>query len=322
MQVGTDRRKGLKSLFATAVAATLVLTGCSKGGADDTSAVDDASNGDVAVERVAAVGMGDGDTLMALGIKPVTVSAWGQEGDVDESGVGPWARELLGDAKPTVIYGAGTGFTPEILEKIASTDPDHIIAVNAAVDEQAEDSLNKIAPTTLKPEGFEDWQVPWEDQVEQISEAVGKEQEGDKLIEETKSAFEKFRKEHSELQGETAAVVMPYDGKIGIYTSGDGRGAFIESLGFEIPEEIEGDGESFYRDVAPENYDIFNNVDHLFVLDYQGAVDELKKEPTFTNLDVVKDGRVKYISEDVGNAMSMPNPVTIPWAIGKINDSL
>lgn len=206
--------------------------------------------------------------------------------------------------------------------KVTATNPEQIIAVNQAVDAQAKKALAAIAPTTTHSEQFTDWQVPWEDQVTTIAHAVGKEAEGQEQIKKTKKAFEDFQAQHPDLKGKRAAVIMPYQGKIGIYTSGDGRGQFLKSLGFHIPAEIEGDGKQFYRDLAPEKYSELNNVDYLFVLDYKGAVDALKKDTTFNNLDVVKSGRAHFLHEDVGNAMSMPNPVTIPWAIQKFAESL
>ena len=90
----------------------------------------------------------------------------------------------------------------------------------------------------------------------------------------------------------------------------------------EIPDELKGDGSSFFVDFAPENYAKLNQVDYLFVLDYNGSVDALKKDKTFQGLDIVKDGRVRYLDTDTGNAMSMPNPVTIPWAIDKFEEKL
>ena len=63
-------------------------------------------------------------------------------------------------------------------------------------------------------------------------------------------------------------------------------------------------------------------MDFLFVLDYNGAADEFKKDSTFQGLDVVKDGRVRYLDTDTGNAMSMPNPLTIPWAVDKFEEKL
>lgn len=85
---------------------------------------------------------------------------------------------------------------------------------------------------------------------------------------------------------------------------------------------MRGDGSNFFVDYAPENYAALNDVDYLFVLDYNGSVDALKNTPAFADLDVVRDGRVRYLETDAGNAMSMPNPVTIPWAIEKFAEQL
>ncbi|MBE7363607.1 ABC transporter substrate-binding protein [Corynebacterium aurimucosum] len=306
-----------KAVLAIVSAAAIALTGCSRGSGEDS-----AGAGSAEEVRVASLGLGDADTVLALGITPVAVAPWGAQGDGDPSGVGPWAKELLGDAQPEVIYNTASGFTADVLEQVTASDPTQIIAVNQAVDQEAQKSLEEIAPLTMKPEGFEDWQVPWEEQVKTIASAVEKEEEGDKLIDKAQGAFDKFKESHPELNGKRAAIVMPYDGKLGLYTSDDGRGQFIEDLGFEIPQELEGDGSSFFVDYAPENYSQLNNVDYLFVLDYNGAVDELKKDSTFQGLDVVKDGRVRYLETDTGNAMSMPNPLTIPWAVDKFEEQL
>lgn len=310
-------RRRAKAVLAIVSAAAIALTGCSRGSGEDS-----AGAGSAEEVRVASLGLGDADTVLALGITPVAVAPWGAQGDGDPSGVGPWAKELLGDAQPEVIYNTASGFTADVLEQVTASDPTQIIAVNQAVDQEAQKSLEEIAPLTIKPEGFEDWQVPWEEQVKTIASAVEKEEEGDKLIDKAQGSFDEFKESHPELNGKRAAIVMPYDGKLGLYTSDDGRGQFIEDLGFEIPQELEGDGSSFFVDYAPENYSQLNNVDYLFVLDYNGAVDELKKDSTFQGLDVVKDGRVRYLETDTGNAMSMPNPLTIPWAVDKFEEQL
>ena len=306
-----------KGVLAIVSAAAIALTGCSRGSSEDSTGADSAEE-----VRVASLGLGDADTVLALGITPVAVAPWGAQGDGDGSGVGPWAKELLGDAQPEVIYNTASGFTAEVLEQVTASDPTQIIAVNQAVDQEAKKSLEDIAPLTVKPEGFEDWQIPWEEQVKTIASAVDKEEEGEKLIDQAEDAFAQFKDSHPELQGKRAAIVMPYDGKLGLYTPGDGRGQFIEDLGFEIPQELQGDGSSFFVDYAPESYSQLNDVDYLFVLDYNGAADELKKDSTFQGLDVVKDGRVRYLGTDTGNAMSMPNPLTIPWAVDKFEEKL
>ncbi|AIG63663.1 iron siderophore-binding protein [Corynebacterium atypicum] len=303
---------GFKSAVAAIAASCALLTAGCSGGSGEDSAESQGSH-----ERVAALGLGDADTLLALGLTPVTVAPWGTEGDIDPSGVGPWSKDLLEGAQPTPIYNTAQGFTSEMLEKIAGTKPMKIVAVNQAVEPSAKEELEKIAPTTIKPDEYKNWQIPWDVQVTTIAGAVDKSDEGDKLIEKTKQAFQDFRESHPDLQGKTAAAVMPYDGKIGLYTTGDGRGQFIADLGFEIPKKLEGDGDEFFRDISPENYAELNGVDYLFVLDYNGAVEQLKNDPVFQNLDVVREGKVRYLDTDTANAMSMPNPVTIPWAIDK-----
>ena len=306
-----------KAVLAIISAAAIAVTGCSRGSGEDSAGADSAEE-----VRVASLGLGDADTVLALGITPVAVAPWGAQGDGDGSGVGPWAKELVGDAQPEVIYNTASGFTAQVLEQVTASDPTQIIAVNQAVDQEAKKSLEDIAPLTVKPEGFEDWQIPWEEQVKTIASALDKEEEGEKLIDQAEDAFKQFKDSHPELQGKRAAIVMPYDGKLGLYTPGDGRGQFIEDLGFEIPQELQGDGSSFFVDYAPENYSQLNDVDYLFVLDYNGATDELKKDSTFQGLDVVTDGRVRYLDTDTGNAMSMPNPLTIPWAVDKFEEKL
>ena len=306
-----------KAVLAIISAAAIAVTGCSRGSGEDSAGADSAEE-----VRVASLGLGDADTVLALGITPVAVAPWGAQGDGDGSGVGPWAKELVGDAQPEVIYNTASGFTAQVLEQVTASDPTQIIAVNQAVDQEAKKSLEDIAPLTVKPEGFEDWQIPWEEQVKTIASALDKEEEGEKLIDQAEDAFKQFKDSHPELQGKRAAIVMPYDGKLGLYTPGDGRGQFIDDLGFEIPQDLQGDGSSFFVDYAPENYSQLNDVDYLFVLDYNGATDELKKDSTFQGLDVVTDGRVRYLDTDTGNAMSMPNPLTIPWAVDKFEEKL
>ena len=141
---------GRRSLGAVAVlsAGAVALGGCSRGEGDETAKATDASS----EQRVASLGLGDADTLLALGITPVAVAPWGAEGDGDPSGVGPWADKLLGDAKPEVIYNTATGFTADTFEQVTAADPTQIIAVNQAVDARTKESLEEIAPTTVKPD--------------------------------------------------------------------------------------------------------------------------------------------------------------------------
>lgn len=115
---------------------------------------------------------------------------------------------------------------------------------------------------------------------------------------------------------------MPFAGELGLYTSNDGCGQIIESIGCTIPKELQGDATANFRELSPENYSELNSLDYLFVMDFQGAADTLKQDPTFQSLVVVKENRVIFLFENVGTAMSIPNPLTIPWAVENIDKAI
>ena len=311
--------RALKGIAATFTAA-LMLASCSTGSSDSTTAPE-TSNANGSEERIVTMGLGDVDTVLALGEQPVGYATWQQEGSGDPSGLGPWAKDKL-TVDPNPIRDTTTEFSTDTAERVASLNPTKIIAVNSGLEADKKALLEQIAPTTFHSDAYEDWQVPWDEQIKEISKALNKEAEGEKLIADSEKAFQDFREAHPELQGKTAVIGMPYDGKFGVYTSGDGRGSFIEKLGFKIPEKFNGDGSSFFLDWSPENYADFNDVDYLFVLDYYGAIDALKNDATFMDLDVNKRGGVYWLDTDTANAMSMPNPLTIPYAIDQIKKSL
>lgn len=295
-----------RGFLAVAAATALLLTGCSR--ADVSSSAPESP-------RVAALGLGDADTLLALGVTPVAVAPFSPEGSLPKNGLEPWSQDLAKDKDITPIFNTAQGFTAQVLEQVTATNPSHIVAVNQAVDDQAKAALEKIAPVTLKPAGEKDWQIPWDRQVTAIAGAVGKSAEGEKLIKDTEQAFAAYRDQHPELQGKKAAIVMPYAGKLGLYTSLDGRGQFIESMGLQIPQELEGSEGSFYVDIAPENYHTLEQVEVLYVLDYQDSAEPLKTDPAFAALLP----KTTFVSQEVGNAMSTPNPVSIPWALEKLD---
>ena len=311
--------RALKGIAATFTAA-LMLASCSSGSSDSTTAPE-TSDANGSEERIVTMGLGDVDTVLALGEQPVGYATWQQEGSGDPSGLGPWARDKL-TVDPNPIRDTTTEFSTDTAERVASLNPTKIIAVNSGLEADKKALLEQIAPTTFHSDAYEDWQVPWDEQIKEISKALNKEAEGEKLIADSEQAFQDFREAHPELQGKTAVIGMPYDGKFGVYTSGDGRGSFIEKLGFKIPEKFNGDGSSFFLDWSPENYVDFNDVDYLFVLDYYGAIDALKNDATFMDLDVNKRGGVYWLDTDTANAMSMPNPLTIPYAIDQFKKQL
>lgn len=314
MNSNFGRRKKLLASFGIAVVAAAGLTACSRGeGGEESSA--EGSGADTS--SVAALGFGDADTLLALGIQPTVVAPFTPT-DVNDKGVGPWSEDLFTGPAPVVVQNLGQGMTAEAVEQISSANPTQIVAINQAVDDQAKKDLEAIAPVATHSDEYDDWSIPWDVQVREVAEAVDKSEEGDKLIEDTKKAFEDYRNAHPEIEGQKAAIALPYEGRLGIYTEGDGRGAFLTELGYEIPDDLQAADEgSFFMDLSPEKYSMLDELDVLYILEYEGQENEVRDNEAFKNLNVVKDDKVRYLKQEVGNAMSMPNPVTIPWALDR-----
>ncbi|WP_291313217.1 ABC transporter substrate-binding protein [Corynebacterium sp. UBA2622] len=318
------RRPG-RGAAAVLTAAALALTGCSRASDSGDAAGKTSESGAAAAEanneRVAALGLGDVDTALALGVVPTVVAPFGGEGDVGPKGVGPWAEERFGDKQPVVIYGTGSGFTSEAMEKVIGADPTNIIAVNTVLEQDTLSQLRNIAPVTVKPDGAKDWQIPWEDQVRAIAGGLGKKDEGDTLVKDTEKKFEDFRSAHGDLQGKKGAVAMPFNGQISIYGSGDGRGQFVEDMGMTIPQDLQST-DTFYNALSAENFGRLDELDRLFIVDWGGAAEQLRNDPNFQNLKIVREGRVVFLDQNTGSAMSMPNPLTIPWALNEVSKNL
>ncbi len=155
------------------------LTACSGGGKhpEETAggATVDTKFGAVEVpadpRRVVALGWGDAETALALGVQPVGASDWVEFGG---SGVGPWAADLY-TTPPEII----ATMEPDY-EAIAALDPDVILDVKSSGEQERYDRLSEIAPTVGPPEGGDNYLTSMDEQVTMISEALGKEDEGKK----------------------------------------------------------------------------------------------------------------------------------------------
>lgn len=93
MKIFGRRTMGAVAMLSVGAAA---LGACSRGDGDETAQATDAAS----EQRVASLGLGDADTLLALGITPVTVAPWGAEGDGDLLASAPgqrkfWVRQSL-----------------------------------------------------------------------------------------------------------------------------------------------------------------------------------------------------------------------------------
>ena len=253
-----SRSVKLPKLFGIIMAITVMLglSACSedigeepeKKDTGDVFATVDTKFGQVEIteqpKRIVALGWGDAETALSLGVEPVGASDWLAFGG---DGVGPWLEDAY-ETSPTII-----GTMELDYEQIAALEPDLILDVKSSGDEERYKRLSEITKTIGVPEGGENYLTSSEDQVRIIAEALGQVDEGEALLQEVDTAFEKATKEYPEFASKTI-VVGAYDSSgFGAYVEGDTRMDFATRLGFKSKDEIEEiDNANFYISVADE----------------------------------------------------------------------
>ena len=267
--------------------------------------------GDVALEtkpaRVAALGWSDGEIVLALGVKPVAVSNWM---GLAETGVGPWAEALFGDAKPVVLEAGETNF-----ELLLSTTPDLIVNIRSDNDEETFKRLSSIAPTVYGPEGTAPYAASWSVQVAQIAAAMGIPETGAALIAATEKSIADAAAAHPEFAGKTVAVIAKYSDTYGLYLPGDARFDLMAQLGFAPTQPvIDAAGSDFFVEIGPENFAMLD-ADVVVLITLDTTVAELKADPILAKLPAVIAGRTVYPEEDVMAAFSAGSTLAIQYSL-------
>jgi iron complex transport system substrate-binding protein len=310
----------------------LALAGC---GSDDEPAAESRAAGDGAFpakvehkfgtttvesepERIVVVGLTEQDTVLALGHKPIATTEWYGE---QPYAVWPWAREALGDAKPTVLD-ASDGFQ---FEKIATLRPDLIIGVNSGMKRADYDKLSRLAPTVPAGKGSTEYFSPWDQQVELVAAALGKPEEGRALVQRIKDDYAKVAAEHPEFEGKTATFSQNgfYEGLIYVYPDGLNTD-FLTMLGFTINPKltplIEREGEQVA--VSAERMGVLDADVIVFATEKPSDVTALKKVPTFDTLGAVAERRSVYTDGVLAGAIYFISPLSLPYVLERLTPQL
>ncbi|WP_029153884.1 iron-siderophore ABC transporter substrate-binding protein [Microbacterium gubbeenense] len=262
-------------------------------------------------ERVVALGATDADVILALGVVPVANSGY----TFYEDGLGPWARDLVGDEERVRIESeAGPSF-----EQLAALEPDLIVAVSAGLGDDDYERLAQIAPTLARPAGTADYQVSRAEATDFIATAMGRPEQGRQLSEEVDALLARTIEEHPEFTGRTGTVVLPSDDGYYAFLPGDARGQFLESLGFELPEAVAelDDGESFFVDISAEQVDRLDG-DLLISLSDDPEHDITEDGELITRLDVARNNAIINATMDQRGAISYNTVLSIPYAIEEL----
>ncbi|WP_066951021.1 iron-siderophore ABC transporter substrate-binding protein [Streptomyces lushanensis] len=267
-------------------------------------------------QRIVTVGLTDQDAVLALGKVPVGTTEWL---GAYKGALGPWATaELDGGATPTLLKDTGTG--PQT-ERIAALKPDLIIALYSGLTKEQYTTLSKFAPVLAQPKQYNDYGIPWELQTETIGRALGKEAEAKKLIDGVEAKFAQAREENPAFDGASGVMATPYEGMF-VFGSQDPRSRLLTSYGFALPTGLDkAIGDKFGANISKERTDLLNQkVAVWFVEDVTKNAEKLHKDPTYGDLDVVKQGREVFVDEtsDFGNALSMGTVLSLPYAMDRL----
>ncbi|MDQ0752922.1 iron complex transport system substrate-binding protein [Streptomyces africanus] len=345
----TTRRKPWRRVAALLCAATLgvgLLAGC---GSESDSADKGSDNSSTAAagafpvtvehafgttkvteapKRVVTVGYTDDQSVLAFGIKPVGMTDQypnpaGKSPDINTQW--PWVKDKWGGALPEVIM--KNGDSGPNYEKIAALRPDLIIAVYSEIDQAGYDKLSRIAPTVARTKAEkEPFSAPWQDNALHIAKALGKAEEGEKMVRDIQAKLDAAKKAHPELAKQKAVVLSWYENSVAPFTSTDVRGRLVTGIGFQYQTEIDkvADG-SFYTKLSPERVDLVD-VDRIFVINDKADTAALKKFKLFANLDAVKKGNVSYLLDSegpaVGAAISQGTLLSMPYAVDELVKSV
>ncbi|KXT57514.1 ABC transporter substrate-binding protein [Gordonia sihwensis] len=269
-------------------------------------------------ERVATVAWANHEVPLALGVVPVGMSkaAWG---DDNGNGVLPWVEDelkRLGAPTPE-LFDETDGID---YEAVADTRPDVILASYSGLSKEEYDKLSKIAPVVAYPKTA--WGTSWQDMVRMNSKAIGRQAEGDRLIEKLTGQVNGSLDKHPELKGRKVmfAYLDPTDlSKIGFYTTHDTRQGFLDSVGMAPPAEVAAKSagtDEFYVEESAEQAERFRDVDLVVTYGDDSTVARLKADPLLSKIPAIAAGHVAILKDATPlAAMANPSPLSIPWGI-------
>jgi iron complex transport system substrate-binding protein len=317
------------ALRGTAVlAAALVLAGCGGSDAGETSSAEGSTApsgsassafpvtvttafGDVEVPaepvRVVALGWGDAETALALGVQPVGASDWLAFGG---EGVGPWAAGEY-DQAPEIIETLEPSY-----EAIAALKPDLILDTKSPATSERYEKLSAIAPTIGQPEDTDPYLTTYSQQLDLIGQALGKTDQAEAVATEVDDAFAAAKDAHPEFDGVEVAVAAYSADGFGAYVRGDGRVDFMEELGFtNAPAVQDLATDSFFVPVSEEQLPLLDaGLTVAFPIFVDAA--QITDNPLWQSIPSVQAGHSVVLDDlTLANAFSLATPQSIQYAL-------
>lgn len=270
-----------------------------------------------APQRIVTLGLSDQDPLLALGVKPIAVSAW--YGDYP-SATWPWAQDELGGATPVVLNGGVRSEEAPPIEEIASLKPDLIISLYNGTTREQYDQLSRIAPVVLPTAQYADLTITWQEATRVTGRALGREAEAVALVDGLQQRFVAAAAAHPEFAGKTAVVAERFDPGSSVVRSGtDVRARFFADLGFGIPTDIGGIAPDQYGEIAVPDEQLPELSKDLLVWNVGFAPEtrqQIESSGLYGTLPVVQAGKVLWIEDPlVSGAFSWGTILSLDYAL-------
>ncbi|PRY10807.1 iron-siderophore ABC transporter substrate-binding protein [Kineococcus rhizosphaerae] len=267
------------------------------------------------VRRVVALGWGDAETALALGVQPVGAADWLAFGG---EGVGPWASGLY-DAPPEIL-----GTLEPSYEAIAALEPDLILDVKSSGDPARYETLSAIATTVGVPRGFENYLTPQRDQVEVIAQALDRVERGRDLLQRNDDAFSAAAAAHPGWKGATFTAASRTARGWGAYVAGSERVAFAERLGFVQNPAVAAlpvGSSGFSVEVSAERLTVLD-ADVVVVFPIGVPAEEVRTDPVLATVPAVAAGRSIVFDRDLASAYSLSSILSTRWALDRVVTAL
>lgn len=313
--------------LAAVTVAALALTGCASTSASgDSTDKASASSGafpvtvatkfgtvtvDSKPKRIVALGWGDAETALALGVQPVGASDWlGFGGD----GVGPWAKGLY-TKSPKIIKTLEPSY-----EAIAALKPDLILDTKSSGDKARYDRLASIAPTIDVPKDGTSYLTTMTEQMTMISTALGLKSKGEALLADVENDYAKAAAAHPDFNGKTVAAATKTSEGWGAYIKGSERVAFLEKLGFVQSPKIAAlptNSGGFSVSISSEQLDVLD-ADVIVAFPIYIPTTDITDDAQFTALSAVKNGHSVIIDGDLSSAYSLGTTLAVKYAISNL----
>lgn len=272
-------------------------------------------------QRVVSVGLTEQDTLLQLGVVPIATTEWYGE---QPGAIWPWAQGLLdelGGEQPEVLRtDDGIEF-----EKIAGLEPDLIVGVNAGLTKKDYELLSKIAPTIASVEGSSQYFSPWRDQVLQVARGLGREADGQALVDEADDAYAKVAAEHPDWAGKSATFSQgaAYEGIFYVYQEGLSTD-FLTDLGFEITTGLEdySPQPGYQAEISVENVNLLDADVIVWATEDEKMFDGLLDTGSVSDLDAVKNNRAIYTDGTLAGAIYFDTPLSHLYTLENLTSVL